>query len=275
MIKRVLIPTDGFGLEDHVIEYMAKAFPFADFHVISVVNTYERGVQLTNLLYDEMQDASMKAVREAEEKLHSLGIHNVKNRVAEGLPSREIVRYAKLNDVDLIAMRVYGRKSTASAHRLGSTVHNVLKISPIPVLTLADRCDRVPIKRLLLLTDGTAKTKRAENFAILLSSSYNLEMEVIYFSKYSNESGEKILKNVEWKANYWNVRIEKKIVEDEPKKIFEHLGENDIVVMGTGKKGYLSPKVGHVSLYMATHSPIPVIFVRKLKERWSKRISRR
>jgi len=84
MIKRVLIPTDGFGLEDHVIEYTAKAFPFADFHVISVVNTYERGVQLTNLLYNEMQDASMNAVRDAEEKLHSWGIHNVKKVCCRG-----------------------------------------------------------------------------------------------------------------------------------------------------------------------------------------------
>ena len=177
------------------------------------------------------------------------------------LPSREIARYAKLNDMDIIAMRVYGRKSTASAHRIGSTVHNVLKISPIPVLTLTHRCNRVPIKKLLLLTDGTAKTKRAENFAILLSSSYNLELEIIYFSENRASVGEKILYNVEWKANYWNVKIEKKIVEKEPKKIFEHLGENDIVVMGTGKKDLLSPRVGHVSLYMATHSTIPVIFV--------------
>ena len=55
MINRILIPTDGYGLEDHVISYVARAFPFAEFHVVSIVNTYERGVQMTTLLYDEMK----------------------------------------------------------------------------------------------------------------------------------------------------------------------------------------------------------------------------
>ncbi len=122
MLRKILIPTDDYGLEDHVITYVARAFPFAEFHVISVVNTYERGVQLTNLLYDEMKKAAENAVLEAEQKLGALGITDVKIAVLEGLPSREILRYAIAHDIDMIAMRVYSKKHTASAHRLGSTV---------------------------------------------------------------------------------------------------------------------------------------------------------
>ena len=74
--------------------------------------------------------------------------------MGEGLPSKRILDYANLYDADPIAMRVYSRKHTVSAHRIGSTVKNVLKKSSIPVLTLADECAKIP-KRVLILTDGT------------------------------------------------------------------------------------------------------------------------
>ncbi len=274
MIRRILVPTDGYGLEDHVISYVARAFPFAEFHVISVVNTYERGVQLTNLLYEEMSEAAMNAVREATEKLEQYGIHDVKNAVLEGLPSKEIVRYAWVHDMDLIAMRVYSRKHTASAHRLGSTVRNVLVRSRIPVLTVADDVDRLPIRRVLLLTDGTSKTKRAENFAILFASSYGLKMDIVYFlwdTRADEGHAEKIIRNVEWKAQHWGVEIGRKIIEKRIEDMTNHLSGSDIVVMGVGKRGIFRCKIGHVAQYVATHSPIPVIFVKKMKERWSKR----
>ncbi|HDD57375.1 MAG TPA: universal stress protein, partial [Thermoplasmatales archaeon] len=103
MIKKIVIPTDGYGLEDHVIRYVARAFPFADFHVISVINTYERGVQLTTLLYKEMKESAEKAMSRGKRLLESEGIHDVKTRILEGLPSRKIIEYAKSVDADLIA----------------------------------------------------------------------------------------------------------------------------------------------------------------------------
>lgn len=275
MIKKILIPTDGYGLEDHVINYIVQAFPFADYHVISVVNTYERGVHLTNLLYDEMKESAMKAVKEAKNKIENMGVHSVKGTVVEGLPSKKIVAYANLYDIDLIAMRIYSRKSTASAHRIGSTVVNVLKKSRIPVLTLASPCERIPIKNVLLLTDGTSKTKRAENFAVLFTSTYTRSMEVSYLyigNEKKKHHGEKILKNVEWKAKFWGVNIKSSLVGDF-EELLNRIKANDIVIMGIGKKTVLGCRVGHISQFVATHSPIPIIFVHKMKERWSQRTS--
>ncbi len=277
MINRILIPTDGYGLEDHVISYVARAFPFAEFHVVSIVNTYERGVQMTTLLYDEMKKAAEEAIYEAEEKLKNFGIHDVKIALLEGLPSREIVRYAKAHDIDLIAMRVYSRKNTASAHRLGSTVRNVLKRSRIPVLTVAEEVTKLPIKKAVLLTDGTMKTKMAENFAILFSSSYNVEIEAIYFSPTDDEErGKKIIKNLEWKAEHWGVKIKGKIIRKDLNEILQEIYSGDIVIMGMGKKSMFGYEIGHVTLYVVTHSPVPVILVPKAKDkRWDKWTSRK
>ncbi len=271
MIKKILIPTDGYGLEDHVIRYVARAFPFADFHVISVVNTYERGVQMTDILYREMKDSARKAIQHAEILLEEEGIHLIHTHILEGLPSREIVKYSKIHDLDIIAMRVYCRKSTASAHRMGSTIRNVLRISTIPVLTLAEECQRYDIKNILLLTDGTGISKRAENYAILLASSYKARLEALYI-KERDEDASKKLDSVIWRAKYLDVGVKRSVESFRDRDtLMRHFANNDLVVMGIGRRRILHRHIGHMAQIVATHSPIPVIFVSALKKRWFKR----
>ena len=276
MIKRVLIPTDGYGLEDHVIRYVARAFPFAEFHTISVVNTYERGVQLTDILYMEMKESAKKAIERSEKILREEGIESVNSQILEGLPSRTIVNYAKKNDIDIIAMRVYCRKSTASAHRMGSTVTNVLRRSNMPILTLVNEAERFNIRNILLLTDGTGKSKNAENYAILLTSSLKARMHVMYLKSDKEINAEKKLENVLWKASFWEIPTKKIVVnEKDTQAIMGEFKENDIAVMGIGRKMLFWIKIGHLAQFIATHSPIPVIFVRAFKKRWSLRMPRK
>jgi len=276
MIKRVVIPTDGYGLEDHVIKYVANAFPLAEFYLISVVNTCERGVQLTNLLYKEMRESAERAIERGKELLEEEGIKstNIKSRILEGLPSKRIIKYANRKDADLIAMRVYSRKATTSAQRIGSTVKNVLKRSHVPVLTLADECNKFPIKKVLFATDGSGKSKRAKNFAILFSSYYKTELEVLHVIE-SNEKeshGKNILENVEWKASFMNVKVKKSLEKgDVAEKILQHAMDNDILIMGIGRQFLFMHYLGHVTQAVCTHAPIPVIFVRCMKKRWEKR----
>ena len=278
MIRRIVIPTDGYGLEDHIIKYVARAFPFAEFYIISVINTYERGVQLTNLLYKEMKESAEKAVNEGKEILEGEGINNVKTRVLEGLPSKKITEYAKRRDADLIALRVYSRKTTASAQRIGSTVKNILKKCTIPVLTLAEECNKLPIKKILFATDGTRRSERAKNFAILFSSSLNAELEVIHVVPDENNShhADSILKNAEWKASFMDVKVKKSLEHgDAVEKILEHAKNNDILIIGAGRKFLLWHYVGHVTQAVCTHSPVPVILVHCIKKRWERRMHRK
>jgi len=275
LIKKIIIPTDGYGLEDHVIRYVARAFPSAEFCLISVVNTCERGVQLTTLLYKEMKESAEKAIERGKKILEEEGIKNIKTRIIEGLPSRKIVDCAGKRDADLIAMRVYSRKTTASAQRIGSTVKNVLKKSHVPVLTVASECDRVPIKKVLFATDGTGKSERAKNFAILFSSYYKAEMEVLHVIEEDGkeEHGKNILRNTEWKASFLDVKVKKFLEKgDVTEKIMEHAENNDILIMGIGRKFLFWHYIGHITQTICTHSPIPVIFVRYMKKRWEKRM---
>ena len=99
-------------------------------------------------------------------------------------------------------------------------------------------------------------------------------MEVLYL-KINERKGhyaEKILKNVEWKAHFWNVDVERKVVNSYD-SLVQRMKENDMVIMGIGKKTIFGCKIGHLAQFVATHSPVPVIFVHKMKERWSGRTS--
>ncbi|MCD6474047.1 MAG: universal stress protein [Thermoplasmata archaeon] len=280
MIKKIVIPTDGYGLEDHVIKYVANAFPSAEFCLISVINTCERGVQLTSLLYKEMRESAEKAIERGKRLLEEEGIKNtnIKSRILEGLPSKKIISYAHRRDADLIAMRVYSRKATTSAQRMGSTVKNVLKRSHIPVLTLANECNRFPIKKVLFATDGSGKSERAKNFAILFSSYYKAELEALHVIE-SNEKeshGKNVLENVEWKASFMDVKVKKSLEKgDVVEKILEHAMDNDILIMGIGRQFLFMHYLGHVTQAICTHVPIPVIFVRRMKKRWEKRMLRK
>jgi len=275
VIEKILIPTDGYGLEDHVIKYVAKAFPYAEFHVISVVNTCERGVQLTSLLYKEMHEAAEKAIERAKDILKKEKIEDgrIKSRIIEGLPSREIIKCARRRDVDLVAMRVYSRKSTASAQRIGSTLKNVVSKCRIPVLTLAEECEKLPIRKILFPTDGSRKAERAKNFAIVFASYYKASIETLYVMDGKREHAEELLKNVEWKASFLNVKVEKAIEEGNvTEKILEYAKKNDLIIIGVGRKFAHLHYVGHVTKAVITHSPVPVISVHYLKRRWEKRL---
>lgn len=278
MIHKILIPTDGNGLEDHVIRYAAKAFPSAEFYVVSVINTRERGVQLTTLLYKEMKASAEKAIERANHILTEEGIEKIHHRILEGLPSRTINRYAKKKDVDLIALRVYSRKFTVSAQRMGSTIRNVIQGSAIPVLIIAEECENIPVRNILFPTDGTRKSERAKNFAILFASSYHTQIEVLHImGKDSHRHHvEEILKNTEWKASFLDVKVKKIIEEgDVVEHILKHAAHNDMVIMGVGRKFLLWHYIGHVTQAVITHSPVPVILVPCIKKRWEQRTLRR
>ncbi len=276
MIEKILLPTDGYGLEDHVIKYVARAFPSAEFHVVSVVNTCERGVQLTSLLYKEMREAAEKAIERAKDILKKERIEDdrIKSRIIEGLPSREIIKCARRRDVDLVAMRVYSRKATASAQRIGSTLRNVVSKCRVPVLTLAEECEKLPIRKILFPTDGSRRAERAKNFAIVFASYYGADIETLYVTNgKKREHAEELLKNVEWKASFLNVKVKKVIEEgDVTEKIIERAKKNDLIILGVGRKFAHLHYIGHVTKAVITHSPVPVMSVHYLKRRWEKRL---
>jgi len=263
MFRKILIPTDGTGLEDHVIRYAAEMFPFAEFHVISVVNTRAKGIQLTTLLTEMLEKTAQDAISHAVKVLVQEGVQPSAKKVIIGIPSQSIHQYACENGIDLIALRSYARHGIQS-YKLGGTIENTLKLSKIPILIMSSPAKGHRPKSILLATDGTKGSQNAENVAILYAASTNSELNSIFVRATNKENSEKVIKNISWKAKQHKLKCNNISVTGDPvKSIIEIAKEHDIVIMGTGRKGWFSKIViGHVSRQVVVASPKPVILVR-------------
>lgn len=267
MFNKILIPTDGSGLEDHAIKYSALAFPFADYYVVSVIQSDVRGTHLTKLMTQMLKNSAEKALIHAEKLLFNEGIKIEEKKILCGLPSKEIIGYAKQQDVDLIVMRSYC-KSGVQSFRLGTTVENVLNHTYCPVLIINTSAEQREPKRILLPLGGAHIDQKAlENIALNTAKSFNAKLTAIFVLENehkSNAQAEKILENIAWKAKHFGLKLEKIIDYGDPaESILKHAVHHDLIIMGAGKKGIFRKVVmGHVAREMCATSPIPILLVR-------------
>jgi nucleotide-binding universal stress UspA family protein len=269
VIEKILVPIDGHGLREHVIRYAARAFPSAKFYVISVVNAYERGISFTDLLYTEMSLSAEKAVEKAKTILYEEGINDITNTVLSGVPSKAIVKYAKINDVDLIVLYADSKKAATSYNRMGSTVRGVIKDCSMPVMTITEECDKIPIKKILFPTDGTRKSQMAKHFALLFSHFYKTELEVLHVQCEGEDkkNAASVLSDIEWKASFLQVKVKKSLEQgDVIEKILDHSKNNDVIIMGIEKKFLLWHILGNITQTIVTRPSIPVILVHYFKK---------
>ena len=269
MFNKILIPTDGSGLEDHAIRYAALAFPFGKYHVISVIQPDVRGTHLTKLLKKMLEESAYKAINHAEDLLLKEGIEIEKKKVLYGKPSKEILRYAKSEGIELVVMRSYC-KSGVLSYRLGSTIENVLRHTHCPVLIITTSASQREPKRILLPLGGAhLEPKALENVAMNTAKSFNAQLTALYvMEKGKGDKGrahaEKILENAAWKAKHFEVKLKKAIEHGDPGEvILRYADSHDLIIMGAGKKGIFRGVVlGNVAREICAPSPVPIILVR-------------
>jgi nucleotide-binding universal stress UspA family protein len=267
MFERILIPTDGSGLEDHAIRYAALAFPFAHYHVISVVQPNVRGTHLTKLLRQMLKESAEKAINHAEGILEEEGIDIESKKILFGTASKEIVNYTKNEDIDLIVMRSYC-KTGVQSYYLGSTIESVLSYTYCPVLIISTAANQREPKRILLPIGGAHLDQKAlENVALNTAKSFNAILTALFVLENGQKrkpQAEKVLENVDWKAKHFKIKLNKVIDYGDPAEIIlKHALSHDLIIMGAGKKGIFRKVImGHVAREMCATSPLPIILVR-------------
>ena len=138
MYNRILVPTDGSGGMDRVIDHASELSGAhdADVDFLYVVDTAgfaslpmeTSWESVTSMLREEGE----AALRNAEQRLDS---NRTATAMAEGPPSKEIVRYARKNGCDLVVMGTHGRGGL-NRLLLGSVAERVVRSSEVPVLTV-------------------------------------------------------------------------------------------------------------------------------------------
>ncbi|WP_248896964.1 universal stress protein [Haloplanus halobius] len=143
---RILVPTDGSEGVDRAIRHaidLAQTHG-AEVHGLYVLSTdtyaglaMESSWESVDQLLREDAEAAVHRIRElADDEDADIPIETA---IAEGKPSREIVRYAEDQDCDLVVMGTHGRGGIDRL-LLGSVAESVIRASSIPVTA-------VPVER--------------------------------------------------------------------------------------------------------------------------------
>ena len=270
MIEKVLIPIGENGLNESVTRYAARVFPSAQFFVISVVNTYARGISLTDLLYKELSSTAQQEIEKAKKILKEEKITNINATILEGSPGRIVGRYAKKNNIDLIILYINSEKAQASYYKIESTHREIIKNSQTPILTVTTELNKIPIKKILFTTDGKKKSQKAKNFSLLFASYYKANLEALHvLNKNENKKHAiNILNDIEWKATFVDVEVKKSLEQGNViEKILAHAQTNDLVIMGIEKKILLWHILGNVIQTIVTTPSVPVILVHYFKQK--------
>lgn len=140
-ISRILSPVDFSDTSDHAVEYaveLAKGLG-AEIHLLHVYQLPMYSMPDGALLAGpdvatRIMDTARESLDALAQRLADRGV-TVERHLTEGVPHQEIDRVAKEVGADLIVMGTHGR--TGLGHLLlGSVAERVVRIVPVPVLTV-------------------------------------------------------------------------------------------------------------------------------------------
>ncbi len=136
MFDTVVVATDGSESVERAVAYAADVAERFDaaVHALYVLDTREVE-NAPDPLQSEFHDALETRGEAALEAVRDRSVRAVEGTVREGRPAEEIVAYAREVDADLLALGTRGRHGE---HRLllGSVAEEVVRTSPVPVLTV-------------------------------------------------------------------------------------------------------------------------------------------
>ncbi|HDD60726.1 MAG: hypothetical protein DRN35_02835 [Thermoplasmata archaeon] len=265
MLNEILVGYDGTKRSEHAALFAAKLFPRARFHIVTVVDTRRAGVYYTKMIWKIMERSSREAAYKLEKKLER---EQVKTRIAilKGKPSREILRYSRDHDISTLVFSTYTKEGIQTLY-LGSTVEEVLESShDKQVLIVKKKVKNPVVKKILLATDATKYSKRAENGALMLASHLGAKLTALYIhpeDTIPSKVQRDMKANIKWKAEHMGVMTQLLFLTGKPEElILEELKKYDMLVMGTGGRGFyhwlIRRKIGHLAREVIATSDKPV-----------------
>jgi nucleotide-binding universal stress UspA family protein len=140
MYDRILVPTDGSEAGDRAVEHALElaAAHDATVEAVYVVNSGGfAGLPMETSWegIDEMLRSDAAAAVEAVERRAAERGVDADGTVLEGVPHREIVRYAEREGCDLVVMGTHGRGGIDRL-LLGSVAEKVVRSCTVPVMTV-------------------------------------------------------------------------------------------------------------------------------------------
>jgi nucleotide-binding universal stress UspA family protein len=140
--SKILFPADISDASPNIAPWvilMAERFD-AEIHLLFVARELGQYASFS-VIPGAIEQFETKLVKGAETKIeefaevHLKGYPNIRTRVALGNPAEKILDYIGDEEIDLVIMGTHGRKGLERVF-FGSVADRVVKMSPVPVLTI-------------------------------------------------------------------------------------------------------------------------------------------
>jgi len=235
MFDNILIATDNSPLMKNAIQYTATLFPYADYHLINVVNTSDSSIPQTNLMQTKMAKMSQDALDNGEEILNEMGIEGVKKNSPAGTPSKEIMKHIDEHDIDLLVMATHSKTGAQRIH-IGDTALHSLQITSIPSLVFSCECDNVVPEKIFNPTTFSSYSIHASLLALELAEYFDASLTTFHIGEQDPGSE---ARRINKKASKAGVDYELKIKKGaSDKEIIEKAEDFDFIVGSRGRSGW-------------------------------------
>lgn len=140
MYRNVLVPTDGSGGTDRLLDH---AIEIARDHDATVHGLYVVNKQVylasdkdeQDEVLADLRETGERALAEVDDRAAEVGLDAV-TELRDGVPHRAILDYVDDHGIDLVVMGTHGRTGRERVLNLGSVAEQVVGTATVPVLTL-------------------------------------------------------------------------------------------------------------------------------------------
>lgn len=142
MYKNILVPTDGSPGAAQALNHALDLAELFDstihgLYVIEPVYTADAGIEyIIEMLRNTGEQAIADFERTVEEREFTM-----RTEIRDGTAYREILDYVEEHEIDLLVMGTQGRTGV-DRYLLGSVTEKVVRLAPIPVLTVRMQDDQ-------------------------------------------------------------------------------------------------------------------------------------
>jgi nucleotide-binding universal stress UspA family protein len=185
--KKILVPVDFSEFSDKAVEYarfLAETFS-AEITLMHAVLLYQDDIDEEEHLHAYEQILKTKEKnRNKRLDSHSSTARKkglkVKTALIRGFSAADtILDYIADNDYDLAVMGTHGRTGLKQ-FILGSVAENVVRSSPIPVLTIHKDFKKMDINKVLLPVDFSEFSKIAVKHGITIAKEFNAQLDFLH-----------------------------------------------------------------------------------------------
>jgi len=142
-IKKILFPVDLSVNSSKVFPYVLSVSEkyggeICLLHVVEDFTKWSGGMYIPHIPLNQYWEETLKGAEKALDKICEEQLQNYRNfqkKIVFGDPAQEILKAIESEEIDIVIMGTHGRKGLESI-LLGSVARNLVRRSPVPVLTV-------------------------------------------------------------------------------------------------------------------------------------------